>query len=364
MLYVSALDAQAEGALKVIAYYDALVEHGASLEACVRASASLGQCTAGLHDQQAPWPVRYDRTGSLVGGEPAPSIRAVVRVGSKAVGEVWLERPGPQEVLDELVVERFALAAAALWKTPRPARSVASVLETIFSGSATAKSRDRALEHWGFCTDRPLAVGAVATNDVGVLAEASSLVAEAMAGDKRSMGKGFVWAALGNVAAIVVQPSDGSERSELPSLVAAQAEARIGLARNCEASRLPEGWQQAQVALHFAGVLGFGTVVDHSELGCLALLGDMAPDVVAAHPEVQVMAQLAKGHHGSEMVKTLEAVLAHDSVRQAAAAMYMHPSSLHYRIDQMEALLGFSVKSPRGKLRAALAIALWRLSTQ
>ena len=364
MRYVSTLDAQTEGALKVIAYYDALVEHGATLEACVRASASLGLCIAGLHDQQSSWSIRYDRTGSAVRGQPEPSIRSVVRVGAKVVGEVWLERSGPLEALDELVVERFALAAAALWKTPRPGRSVGTVLESIFSGSTDPNSRDRALEHWGFCIDRPLDVAAVATDDVGMLVESSALVAEAMAGETRPKGRGVVWAALGNIATVVVQAMGGAKFAQLPTLKAMGPRTRVGLAHVSEISKLPDGWRQAQAALRFADVLGFGAVVDYRELGCLTLLGELSPQIVHDNAEIRTLSQAAKDARGHELIETLEMVLTHDSIRQAAAAMYMHPTSLHYRVEQIEKLLGFSLKEPHGKFRGALAIALWRLSTR
>ena len=50
LLQVAKSDELAESGLKVIAYFDALVEHRATLEACVRAAAALSQCVAGLRD--------------------------------------------------------------------------------------------------------------------------------------------------------------------------------------------------------------------------------------------------------------------------------------------------------------------------
>ena len=117
-------DSLAESGLKVIGYFDALVEHRATLEACVPAAAALSQCVAGLRDSTSPASVRFNRRGFLVEGPAAPTTSHVVRIGERNVGEVWLEREEGPTLLDELIVERLALAAGVLWRaSPRPSRS-------------------------------------------------------------------------------------------------------------------------------------------------------------------------------------------------------------------------------------------------
>ncbi|MFB9323894.1 PucR family transcriptional regulator, partial [Cryptosporangium minutisporangium] len=48
LLRLSALDADAEAAVRVIAYFDALVEHRATAAALVRATAGLAECGCGI----------------------------------------------------------------------------------------------------------------------------------------------------------------------------------------------------------------------------------------------------------------------------------------------------------------------------
>jgi hypothetical protein len=138
--HVAKSDAVAESGLKVIAYFDALVEHRATLEACVRAAAALSECVADLRDDSSPLCVRFNRRGVLVEGPPSPSTSRPVRIGDQDVGEVWLEREGGPTLLDELIVERLALVAGVVWRaSPRPSRSTAGLIDVVL-GAGTART--------------------------------------------------------------------------------------------------------------------------------------------------------------------------------------------------------------------------------
>ena len=52
------------------------------------------------------------------------------------------------------------------------------------------------------------------------------------------------------------------------------------------------------------------------------------------------------------------------SIREAAAALYLHHSSVRYRLRQAEESLGLELASSRSRLRAELALILWRLSSR
>jgi DNA-binding PucR family transcriptional regulator len=55
-------------------------------------------------------------------------------------------------------------------------------------------------------------------------------------------------------------------------------------------------------------------------------------------------------------------VTAADSLRAASAGLVIHHSTLQKRLTQAEKLLGWDVTTPLGKLRAQLALALYRLA--
>lgn len=368
MRYVAKLDTHTESALKVIAYFDALVEHRATLEACVRAAAGLSQCTAGLRDDASSWMLRFNYRGIAADGTATPTTRHAVRVGERNVGEVWLERPGPAGPLDDLVVERMALAAGILWRTSaRPSRSTASLLDVLFAGSATFQERSSALKLLGIATERPMGLAAVVAEDpdhlAGGLSVVCDLTREWMATDVRPV---VCSAVLGNVGAVLTQPGfdahpemNGGKTHlhRLPGL-------RVGTVHRATEPEVVNAWQQAQTATRFCGVLGFGNVVGYEELGSLATLASLPQPGIDSNEDVRALTKLASTARGLAALGTLEQRLACGSLREAAEALHLHHSSVSYRLEQAEKALDLELDDPKSRLRAQLAVALWRISTR
>ena len=124
---------------------------------------------------------------------------------------------------------------------------------------------------------------------------------------------------------------------------------------------LPGSLAAAKIALRFAATEPDpGPHVVHAdELGGLAVLAtavdpdtEPAPDVVA----------LDRARSSAPWVlPTLIAVAGSPSLRTAATTLVVHHSTLQERLAHGEALLGWPVRDPQGRLRLQLAIALWRL---
>jgi hypothetical protein len=70
----------------------------------------------------------------------------------------------------------------------------------------------------------------------------------------------------------------------------------------------------------------------------------------------------AKPVTGISALSTQSAVTAADSLRAASARLVIRHSTLQKRLTQAEKLLGWDVTTPLGKLRAQLALALYRLA--
>jgi hypothetical protein len=355
----------AESGLKVIAYFDALVEHRATLEACVRAAAALSQCVAGLRDASSPVYVRYDRRGGKVDGPPSPTTSHAVRIGERDVGEVWLERVDGTPVLDELIVERMALAAGVLWRgSPRPSRSTSGLIELVIGASTTPDDRRRATELLGLAADRPLDVAAVACGDTERLpADLAALHQSIRQGHPAERRAVVCSALLGDVGVVLAQPGltphAGSNGPALPKMRDGLA---AGSARGRPAEDAASAWQQAQMALQFCGLLGLGSVVDYDDLGALTMLAQLPQGEIAANPDVHAIAELQATSRGRAVLDTLEQRLASGSIRETAAALYLHHSSVQYRLRQAEASLGLELEDPLSRFRAELAVILWRLS--
>ena len=107
------LDPHIQGTIRVVAFYDTLMRRRVDLAALARASAGLAECVAGI---------RLHGTGRVIrvapGGRQAPapqppaSTSAPITLDEEEIGTVWLERPGPPSPLDDVVLDRLAIAAA------------------------------------------------------------------------------------------------------------------------------------------------------------------------------------------------------------------------------------------------------------
>lgn len=105
---LQSLDPQAGAELRIVAHFDALVAGRVGLVGLLRAAVTLSGCAAGFHDHHRV--LRIDRSGGRhdhgvrdrgFPTRPVPGLPAAV---------VWLERTGPAQPADEMVLERLALA--------------------------------------------------------------------------------------------------------------------------------------------------------------------------------------------------------------------------------------------------------------
>ncbi|MFD9739976.1 helix-turn-helix domain-containing protein [Umezawaea sp. NPDC059074] len=311
---LSALDPDAGAAIKVIAYFDRLVEGRAGLEPIVRGAAVLTGCPARLVDDERGVSVRVDAKGVVDpdAGPPDPAwLSAPLHPGGPPA--LWLERAGPAGPVEAMVLER-ALSAArgALARTrgPAPADDVAAVLDA----AVDERSRLRAARRLGLgATARAVAV------DGG---RAKVLTAD----------------------------------QEVPST-------RAGVGPTVPVADLPSSWAAARTALRFAAEGDEQdpgpSVVHADELGGLAVL---AATVGPGSEPISDVRDLERARSTAPWaLATLVAVATTASLRTAATTLVVHHSTLQDRLAHVEELLGWSVRDPAGKLRLQLAVALRRL---
>jgi hypothetical protein len=388
LLRLSGLDADAEAAVRVIAYFDALVEHRATVAALGRATAGLAECVCGL-EQSEGRVLRFNVDGQTLAG-PAEQASTSVDFGS---GRVWLERTGGPAPLDELVLERAALAARILLapahRTGVPDLADPALVELVLSGRETAADRTRALRLLGLAPDLPVRVVAVADDrrrDPG--AEAVALVARGR--PVRSVRV----AVIGGLAAVLLQRRDGtrSPAEDLRSALRARAAerrggpaadglnhsadgsdqqsrgVRVGVGGNVDGLTAELSWTQARLALRFATPAGGPTgdpgdaVVDHDALGPLTLLAEIPTDRLRTQPDLLALDALAQTGNGALDVAALEAFCRTGSLRQAAAVLYLHHSSVAARLARVEDALGWQLDDPGDRFRAQLALWARRLA--
>ncbi|MCE6993587.1 helix-turn-helix domain-containing protein [Saccharothrix sp. S26] len=342
---LSALDADAETAIRVIAYFDTLVESRATVVEVVRATAGLADGVVGVELDGRP-PVR-------LGPDGKPASRPVAVTAQAAVGtsgRVWLERPDGPRPLDDLVLERCAITLRVL-EPPRHTPHLAdpALVELVLSEREAPEDRARAVKLLGLAHDRPLRIAAVRCGpgqDPG--AEAVRLVARA--GRHAPVRVGIV----GRHAALVLQPPDAREWA-LP-----RGEVRLGLGGTVDGLRAHTSWKQAQQALRFTSAEH--PVVDFTDLGATALLAEVPVEMLRRDADVAALTALAATPSGRLDVAALEAFCVSGSLRKAAESLHLHHSSVASRLARAEDVLGWSLDTPHGRFRTMVALLARRLA--
>jgi hypothetical protein len=394
LLRLSTLDADAESAVRVIAYFDSLVRDHVSVPVLLAATARLAQCPVGLLDAATGRRSRTSPGGQTDTPADTPADTptgspASVRELSSGLGAVWMEREGPAHGLDEIVLERYAAAAeVTLERATALARQGQdpALVELALSAETGEAERARALRLLGFAPSTPLQALAIA------------LPGDVPAAGLRAMGHQVRTARIGDTQAILVattlpQPPSLPERAarpgpgrpsgpapERPATPAPgrpaglgpdraarpgagrpagpgpelPAGSRVGIGPELPGARAAESWAGARTALRFTGP--HDQVMRWSDLGALALFADLPEAAIAELADVRAMARL-----GDEALTAVRALCLAGSVRGAATAVHLHHSSMAARIARVESVLGFSLADPAGRLRAHLALALVRL---
>ncbi|MCG0064912.1 MULTISPECIES: helix-turn-helix domain-containing protein [Streptomyces] len=334
---LSQLDAQAEGAIRVVMFYDTLMRRRVDLPALARASAGLAECVAGIRLHGTGRVIRFGPDGGERRDAQTPvSSAAPLTLDEEEIGTVWLERPGPPVPLDEVVLDRLAIAAAAVVERYGPARTTMAdpaLVELVVSSDSDEAARVRALRLLGFAADLP----------VRVLAVRSRLPLDRIGG-LVCPGRPVKAAPLGDVGVILATTVDGTR---LPAGV----RAGIGAADSPDRS-----WRQARTALRFT--TSRRPVVPYDSLGALALLARIPPEAARDNADVAAVARIADD---PEDLETLDAYCATGSLRRAADLLHLHHSSVARRLEQIGKTLGVELTEPTGLLRARLALTLWRL---
>jgi PucR C-terminal helix-turn-helix domain len=334
---LSQLDSQAEGALRVVMFYDTLMRRRVDLAALARASAGLAECVAGIRLRGTGRAIRSSPDGRPAPApEPPASTTAPITLDEEEIGTVWLERPGPPARLDDLLLDRLAIAAAAVVERYGPARTTMAdpaLVELVISSDSDEAARARALRLLGFVADLPVRVAAVRSQLP--LGQVGGLVCP---------GRPVKAASLADVGVILATTLD-------PARFPAGVRAGIGAADSPDRS-----WREARTALRFT--TSRQLVVHYTDLGALALLAQVPQDAARDNADVAAIARMAGN---PEDLETLDAYCHSGSLRRAADLLHLHHSSVARRLDQLGRTLGIDLTEPSGLLRARLALTTWRL---
>ncbi|MFC5752415.1 helix-turn-helix domain-containing protein [Actinomadura rugatobispora] len=344
---------------------DALLGSGADLEAVVRRAAGSFGFAMGVRTADGTV-VSGGRDGSLSAGPPPPGARCRRLPGGSHVwlhsgdgtapenGEAPASAGGSPADLEELVLRCFGDAVERTIARSGE-RQTAADIHTAVDGLASAEDRRHALRRLGLRDRAPVMLLALAGPAAGV---------ERVLGQIRTLAPVVHHVRDDRVHLVLADGLGGVRELHMPLGV------RGAFTPPGPASRAPEAWRHARNALRFALPSTRETgpyrkseavLVDSSALGSYAILAEqLGAEGLAQVPDVQRLAQLLRDS-GPEMERTLLAVAATDSLRQAARTVHLHHNSVAHRVQRAEKVLGFSCTVPYGRARLLLTLTLHRL---
>lgn len=318
---LTALDAEATETLKVIAYFDALVDGHATIEVLLRGASVLSGCAAGV--AAVGIQLRVDASGTR-----SPAARGDwPSRGFGDGGVAWIERTGTPHANDEMILERLGIALGIAVDRTSPSAASRRALQTLVDPATTADARAEAARRLHLTPHELYRIVAVPGSAV---APGPSIVMRTDVGSVR----------------VSVRAAHAEEPVDV---------AGIGTATVPDA--LAQSWSSALVALRLTSKRA--PVVQADELGAVLALAELPTSREV--PDVAALTSLLRSHPGTEDL--LEAIATTDSLRAAGVEVGLHHSTVQAKTAQFSEGLGFDLRSPQGRVRLSLALALYRLST-
>tara|TARA_B100001750_G_scaffold96928_1_gene76617 strand:- start:3705 stop:4730 length:1026 start_codon:yes stop_codon:yes gene_type:complete len=317
------LDPNASLALRVIACFDELVRGGVNTQALLGAAASLSGCVAG-YARESGRPMRVSPAGETL--EPAPPPTGAHEVDGL---QVWLEREGPEQVNDAMILERLALALAIRSgrATTDPLRRLGALLDP----EGTGEQRRAAAAKLGLGPRSRYRV--------------ASLPLFATWAQHPAMLEDVVPTRFGPMH-VVVLPAETTALEARP----------CGIGAAMRAEDLHRSFATAMVSLRLCAPPEVPVVVADDYGGLVELLAQCSLE----QPLLDVEELEDVMRHPWATV-TLDALLRSSSVREAGRLANVHHSTMQTRLESIRDALPFDPLDGIGRTRIGLAFLAWRL---
>ncbi len=303
------------------------------------------------------------RTGSV------DALAASIDVAGGRIGSVWMiADKRPWTSIDQLVLARLSNAAAIdaisthaeqLAKSRVDTGTVERLLGSAVSEAEASEAGRRA--------QLPTAKSyvAVAVKERPTAAASPEAIAQTVARAVERRGLIARPAVVSRAAALVVEYS--SDLAAAFDDLAAAAKDRgfsldFGVGEPGDISRIHRSWTEAREALALLAVAAAGEhVANFRDLGVLHVLAQLPLEDVSEFPDFRRLLELQENRAGPNDLEILEAYLGCRSLRKTAAQVYLHFSSVEYRLRHIEQALGVSLADPTDRFRIEVALKLVRI---
>ena len=324
-----ALDPEASESLKVIAYFDALVDGHASAQVILAGAAVLSGCAAGYVADGSS--LRVDASGTkTASGESGAWPGHDFGDG----GRVWIERTGQAFANDEMILERVAIALGISFDRTSPVAASRRAVETVINGTAPLERRmdAAAMLH----LERESSYRVVAVPASVALPGPSSVI----------------YTGAGPVRAAIRRLSD-------PQTTEGQPGVRSGVGLAMVPSALDQSWASALLALRLTTPQHPRHLAD--DLGSLLVFAEVADSSRFETPDLTALKLLLQSQ--PKALALLESLATASSLRAVAEEAGLHHSCVQNRGADYSAALGFDISTAQGRVRLSRLLTLYRLAT-
>ncbi len=302
-------------------------------------------------------------------GITATRVVAPVVAAREVLGYVWvLVGARPVTRLDYLAAEHAATVAALILTRDRAVRAALAqhrrdLLDILLSGEAVTGERWRRLAErlarTGLDAGKPYRV-LLARGDLFSAEALSALENEWTALAERE-GGGLVGRREGHVVLVAEENLVASVRAWYEARASETGPGLIGVGHPAPLVGLARSYGQALEATEVYRRLGVASgMVTFESLGVLHWLYHMPPELRDENPYLARLRRLRREH--PVLVETLEAYLdTGANAAQTANRLYLHRSTLLYRLRRVEDLLGLSLADPLVRLNLHVALKALRL---
>jgi hypothetical protein len=336
--------------LRVVAFFDALLDDEVLPTGLVRQVASFVGCDVGIRTPSGAV-ISAGPSGHRTSSTPAGAARLSLRRG----GEVWLQRSADPQPLDGVVLHRLGVAARIALEQAAAAADRSALLEQVLSDRIAEVDRCRCLRGLRLTPAASVRLVALTGPQEGL----GELVEQV-----RKVSPTVHVTPVSEVTAVLAQEPAVPDRWDVP------VGTHLAWSRPCPAIEAPSAWREARTALRFTlpSTHPHGPYTDQEavvapaeRLGAfLALAEHLSAEDIDRIPDVRALDRIA-ADEGQDTVVILEAVAATESLRRASTLVHLHHNSVAARVRRAEQVLGFSVVEPYSRSRLLLALTLRRL---
>lgn len=322
---------------EIVAFCDELLAEGLDVETLLERAADFVGASVGRSAMARP---------------EGAAFRVVTGEGDG--DEIWTTLA--DEKLAGVLLERLAVAVrvTSRWSSMR-ADAAAPPIDILLDRSATPGARDIALDQLGLTHDALVRFVVCTGPAEGVETLVKRLTSERMLARTTHEARTVLLLAASEPGSIEIAGVPVGVRAAYGHVVPAR-QASIGFMHACDTHRF------SRPSPHDEGPYrGIDAVwLNGARTSPLGALAHLAPAYIATLPDVQKLERLAE-RHGDRILHVLEAYSTTESMRKAAALVFMHHNSVLYWVQKAEAELDYSLAEPYQRALLFISLCLHRI---